>query len=153
MEKRLGAAGSNSASSVPEIPRFVVDLDLPPEKRWAGVCQRFKKVWPKLLAGMVQSFEDADDSDECREFTESFHNSTVEKLSAFGCEYLLDELRTIADAAEVSLADLMVLQFTYEATCGCMSVVALETLKGSVSPCVFGSPVTTCSLLFAPVRV
>lgn len=112
--------------STADVPRFTIDLDVAPEKRWAPVCQRFKKVWPRLLGILARQFHDSceGDPEEKAEFVKSLHEAVADRLAEFGCEYMIGELSSIAEEAALSVEDLMLLQLSYEATCGCLSLVA-----------------------------
>lgn len=105
-------------------PRYVINLDLAPEKRWAHIAPDFKTPLEKILVWVEKELA------PLKKFSERLQNAT--KMPQ---EYV-DEIRGLAESANLKFEDVYQANFLYELTHGvdsnmCTSIVA-EKSNGTI---------------------
>lgn len=106
-------------------PRYVVNLDLPPEKRWAHIAPDFKDSLGKILSWIEEKLA------PLKKFSERLQNAT--KMPQ---EYV-DEIRGLAEVTGFKYEDVYQANFLYELSHGtteskmCTSIVA-EKSNGTI---------------------
>lgn len=104
------------------VPTYIVNLDLPPEKRWQQVAASKSKQIKLLLNKFI-------------EFAENFGNGTVDKIINYINERgddmdknlpqpFADEMRGIATASGLGLGEVIIYNLFYEVFTVCTSIVA-----------------------------
>ena len=111
------------------VPNFVVDLDRPVSIRWKEICESYDSVWKKKLKPYVKGISKAfGEPEEVLAFVE-----TIKGIFSTRKEYrgYVDEIVAISRmSSALTVDELVLLHFMYEATQGCTAILALEERTG-----------------------
>jgi beta subunit of N-acylethanolamine-hydrolyzing acid amidase/Linear amide C-N hydrolases, choloylglycine hydrolase family len=132
-------------------PSYVVDLDLPPEERWAEIAAAYgshwrahvDQMWEQLHStqlygssssrpGAAKQAEEEEEEEEERveedmseanDFASSLAAAVLHGLAAAGLGDVALELQSLARLGGVTLTDMVLLHLSYETSAACTSLV------------------------------
>eukprot|EP00300_Choanocystis_sp_HF-7_P007755 c15494_g1_i1.p1 GENE.c15494_g1_i1~~c15494_g1_i1.p1 ORF type:complete len:462 (+),score=64.04 c15494_g1_i1:53-1387(+) len=105
------------------VPRFRIDLDLPPAERWVEVATVYRQEFiavKDIIEGAIREELGA----KLGAFLQTLVTSLLSFMATLKRVFYADELRGIAEATGVPLGSLIMLQLVYEASAMCTSIVA-----------------------------
>lgn len=105
---------SDSSLFVTDCPRYVIDLDDQPKNRWTAVITDHLDSLPAMLS-LAQNLLGAVGT--------PIVTAMLRAAAAFGLAAHSDELRGVAEVANMSLGQVILLQLAYEAYAACTSIV------------------------------
>ena len=114
-------SGSNKSSKQSTVPRYKVNLDDPPNKRWAEIINDYKdhfKQIEKIINDLITQ-----ELGKTGMFFKSLISTVMNGVTKCGAVYYNDELKSIANQSKMSLGLLVVMQLIYEASAHCTSIV------------------------------
>lgn len=129
-----GYEGQVETHMLKSIPIFEVDLDLPPEQRWIDIIDKYSKYWGCLVDKMYSDLrgegpmEETPEEEQEREwFVLKLCESVCEALEKVGRRDFVQELQAAAKLGNVRLQDLLLLNLGYESSCGCTTILGLQS--------------------------
>lgn len=121
-EKESSNSQFPSAESVKNgVPRYKVNLDDPPQKRWENIINDYKdhfKQIEKIINDLISQ-----ELGKTGMFLKSLVASLMSGLTKCGAVYYNAELKAIAAQSNMPLGLLVVMQLIYEASAHCTSIV------------------------------
>jgi hypothetical protein len=105
-----------------QVPRFVINLDLPAAERWNEVIDRFR---PQLVQSdrEITRFLHSSVGRIKGGFLESMASGILRTYNAFGGVYYGAELAAISARCGIGLGRLIMIQLVYEVSAACTSVI------------------------------
>ncbi|XP_069043503.1 N-acylethanolamine-hydrolyzing acid amidase-like [Lepisosteus oculatus] len=105
-------------------PVFNLSLDLPPEERWLSIVNHYDKdYFRKAATAIIESV--------IPKWVHHAITPAVDALEKYIPQPYAGEIRGVSSGFGISLADVILLNFAYEITAFCTSVVAQDT-KGNI---------------------
>lgn len=100
------------------VPRYTIDLDLPPKLRWGQVTQDYFEYFPIVKRTITELLGP---------LVESLATKLMEWAGSLGWVAYQDELKAIASKGEISVGLLTLMQLVYEAASACTSIVVRDS--------------------------
>lgn len=102
--------------SLKVVPKYIINLDLPPEKRWISLIKKYK-------TQLLETYHKM--NDQLEQIAGSYSLWTVEKIiSLYGDSPLYyHELKSIADELDIPVEKIILLQLCYECFSACTSII------------------------------
>ncbi|CAE7454240.1 ASAH1 [Symbiodinium natans] len=135
------------------VPRFVVDLDKPPNERWAHIVDPYAQQLRAVLKQVDDHIEQLNST--ATSVAASLVSSVLSGAASMNRVMYKDELAAIAKQADVPLGKLVAMQLVYEASAHCTSVVLpYDDANLSMASAAVGEPDdhATAPLLPAHIR-
>ncbi|KAL6066767.1 Acid ceramidase [Balamuthia mandrillaris] len=122
-EKEGEGASSSGGPSITTVPRFVVDLDLPPAQRWNEIAHHYKSDFKGLRQILEEEIAEMLGGKKKASLLEKLAGLVLGAAAKAGAVYYGKELKGLAQACELPLGLLVLMQLVYEAAAACTSVI------------------------------
>ncbi|KAJ5078345.1 acid amidase [Anaeramoeba ignava] len=105
------------------IPRFIINLDEPPETRWHEVVEKYKSCYKEVLEFLDGMIKEIFGSGLIGKFMKKIANSIFGSIAKSGAVFFGKELQAIAKQSKFPLGSLLLLNIAYELSAACTSIV------------------------------
>jgi N-acylethanolamine-hydrolysing acid amidase len=111
--------------SAKPVPKFIIDLSLPPASRWNNVTMAYRHLWPPLLRELRKGFGDDLDGALASGFVSRVADGLFAHLRAFGADDIVEEMCAIATGSggALSVEDVVLLHTSLESVSGCTACI------------------------------
>lgn len=111
---------------ITRVPRYKINLDLPPEQRWQEVGRTYRRDFKAVQAKVKEDMADMLGKKKAK-IVEAIANGVLGGVTRAGIIYYGRELRGLAEAAQIPVGKLALLQLVYEAASCCTSIVVHDS--------------------------
>ncbi|KAG2389347.1 hypothetical protein C9374_013907 [Naegleria lovaniensis] len=105
------------------VPEYEINLDLPPNERWTNLVDDYKEKFPALIKFLEGEMNDVLGGGIRATFAKTFLNMIFNVFTNSGAVYYSQELKAVAQQANLPLGLLAFMQLSYELFACCTSVV------------------------------
>jgi predicted PurR-regulated permease PerM len=113
---------TQTKSVLQTVPRYIINLDDPPETRWDQVIEDYKDQWIKIQSLLKNELKDS-----LGKFVGGLVDNVVSFVlsaaNSFGAVYYGRELKAMSSKSGMKLGRLVALQLVYELFSCCTSII------------------------------
>jgi len=124
---------SSLPNPVTNVPKYIVNLDLPPSKRWSIIVKDFKHEFDgirKYIDEMIKGLLGSTFGSVVKKVVSGFLNL----VNRTGAVFFSEELKAIAEQTGQPLGEIVLLQLSYELFATCTSILKSDS-NGNVLHC------------------
>eukprot|EP01128_Nolandella_sp_AFSM9_P004950 TRINITY_DN2335_c0_g1_i2.p1 TRINITY_DN2335_c0_g1~~TRINITY_DN2335_c0_g1_i2.p1 ORF type:complete len:423 (-),score=76.88 TRINITY_DN2335_c0_g1_i2:311-1579(-) len=107
------------------VPRYIIDLDLPPEQRWNQVVDDYKDEFKEIEKWVAEESKDFL-GNKLGPFVKGLASTIMGWVNGLGAIFYSKELKGMAKRSGMELGLLVTMQLVYEASTCCTSVVVVD---------------------------